>query len=70
MAWQFSPECNLPLASICLDGEWRFAVDPGLVGINNRIQWPGAPVYVIRLRIIHSYENNPYPCPWRYAPAR
>lgn len=42
MVWQFSPECNLPLASICLDGEWRFDVDPGLVGINYRIQRPGA----------------------------
>jgi beta-glucuronidase len=35
MAWQFSPECDPTPVSICLDGEWRFAVDPGLIGINS-----------------------------------
>ena len=41
MVWQFSPESNRPPASICLDGEWRFAVDPGLIGINSGWTAPG-----------------------------
>src|SRR5512147_1388790 len=35
MVWQFSPESDQSPASLCLDGEWRFAIDPVNAGINN-----------------------------------
>ena len=41
MVWQFSPECNQSPVSICLDGEWRLAVDPGWIGINSGWAAPG-----------------------------